>query len=105
MLMGCEHWTTINRLIATRMDEDVYQTVASYFPNNNEAMAALDPEVLLQQIETRLVTVDQLKYKRLRFELARQEPDKNPWKFENCLHSLYQSAQINDEERFVEIFK
>ena len=78
MLRGREHWTTINRLIATRMNEDVYQTVASYFPNNNKAMAALDPEVLLQQIETRLVTADQLEYKRLGFELARQEPDENP---------------------------
>ena len=87
------------------MNEDVYQTVASYFPNNNEAMAAFDPEVLLHQIETRLVTADQLEYKWLRFELARQEPDKNPWKFENRLLSLYRSAQINDEEQFVEIFK
>ena len=72
MLTGREHWTTINRLIATRMNEDVYQTVASYFPNNNEAMAALDPEVLLHQIETRLITADQLEYKQLRFELDRQ---------------------------------
>ena len=83
MLTGCEHWTTINRLIATRMNEDVYQTVASYFPNNNAEIATLNPEVLLQQIETRLVTVDQLEYKRLRFELAKQEPDENPWKFKN----------------------
>ena len=41
MLTGWEHWTTINRLIATQMSEDMYQTVDSFFPNNNEAMAAL----------------------------------------------------------------
>ena len=52
-LTGQEHWTTINRLIATRMSEDVYQTVASFFPNNNKAMAAQDLEALLRQIETR----------------------------------------------------
>ena len=63
MLMGREHWTTINRLIVTCMNEDVYQTVATYFPNNNDKMAALDPKVLLRQIKTRLVTADQLKYK------------------------------------------
>ena len=63
MLTGQEHWATINRLIATRMNQDVYQTVASYFPNNNATIGALDPEVLLCQIETRLVTTDQLEYK------------------------------------------
>ena len=87
------------------MDNDVYQTLASYFPNDNAEMATLDPEVLLQQIETRLVTADQLEYKRQKFELARQKQEESPWQFENCLHSLYRLAQINDDAHFVEIFK
>ena len=62
-LTGQEHWTTINRLIETCMDDNVYQTVANFFPANREAMAALNPETLLNQIETRLITADQLKYK------------------------------------------
>ena len=63
MLTEQEHWTTINRLIGTRMDDDEYQMVVIFFPNNHEAMAALNPEELLRQIEARLVTADQLKYK------------------------------------------
>ena len=30
-----EHWTTINRLIGTRMDDDVYQMVATFFPTSH----------------------------------------------------------------------
>ena len=63
MLTEQEHWTTINRLIGTRMDNDVYQTVAAFFPTSREAMVALNPEELLKQIEARLVTADQLEYK------------------------------------------
>ena len=63
MLTEQEHWTTINRLIGTRMDDDVYQTVAAFFSISWEAMAALNPEELLRQIEARLVTADQLEYK------------------------------------------
>ena len=29
----------------------------------------------------------------------------NPWRFENCLCSYYWSARINDESRFVDIYK
>ena len=100
-----EHWTTINRIIETRIDNDVYQRVATFFPTSREAMAALDPQNLLQQIETRLVTADQLEYKRLCLELARQKPEESPWQFENRLHSLYRLAQLDDEARFMEIFK
>ena len=81
MLTEQEHWTIINRLIGTRMDDDVYQTVATFFPNDCEAIAALNPEELLCQIEARLVTTDQLEYKRLRFKLARQKSDESPWQF------------------------
>ena len=63
MLTEQEHWTTINRLIGTRMDDDIYQTVAMFFPTDREALAALNPRELLWQIEARLVTADQLEYK------------------------------------------
>ena len=105
MLTGREHWATVNRLIATRMDEDVYQTVTSYILDNYNNMGALNPAELLQQIEARLVTADQLKFKRLHFELAKQQPDENPWRYENRLLSYYRAAQINDEGQFVEIYK
>ena len=59
-LMEQEHWTTINRIIETRIDNNVYQRVATFFPTSREAMVTLDPRNLLQQIETRLVTADQL---------------------------------------------
>ena len=71
MLMGREHWTTINRLIATHMNKDVYQTVASVFPDDEAGFEALDPKELLKWIEERLVTMDQIELKRLRFELAK----------------------------------
>ena len=48
LLTGREHWATVNRLIATHMDEDVYQTIASYIPENYNDMGALNPAVLLQ---------------------------------------------------------
>ena len=51
MLTGREHWATINRLIATCMNENIYQTVASYFPDNHITMEELDPAELLRQIE------------------------------------------------------
>ena len=105
MLTGREHWATVNRLIITRMNEDMYQTVTSYFPDNQNDMGALDPAELLRQIEARLVTADQLEYKRLRFELAKQQPDENPWKYKNRLLLYYRAPQINDEERFMEIYK
>ena len=41
----------------------------------------------------------------MRFELAKQTLSENPWKYKNCLLSYYRSAQINDEGRFVDIYK
>ena len=68
-------------------------------------MEALDPKDLLDQIERRLITADQLEYKRLQFEIARQKPKESPWQFENHLHSLQRSARIEGDKRFVEAFK
>ena len=105
MLTGREYWVTVNRLIATCLDEDVYQTVASFIPDNYGGLEELNLVELLRNIEARLVTADQLKFKRLRFELLKQTSTENPWRFENRLRSYYRSAQINDESRLVDIYK
>ena len=70
--MGQNHWRTVNRLIATWLDDSTYQTGASFVLDNYEDLGNMDPAVLLQRIETRLVTADQLEYKRIRFQLAKQ---------------------------------
>ena len=75
-----KHWATLNRIITTRLNKDVYQIVASFFPDDEVEFEALDPKELLKWIEERLVTTDQIEYKRLRFELAKQTPEENPWK-------------------------
>ena len=41
----------------------------------------------------------------MHFKLAKQTSSKNPWKYENRLLSYYRSAEINDEGRFVDIYK
>ena len=41
----------------------------------------------------------------MQIELTKQTLSKNPWKYENHLLSYYRSAQINDEARFVDIYK
>ena len=65
LLIGRKHWATVNRLIATRLNEDMYQTVTSFFPNDEARFEALDPKELLKRIEERLVTTDQIEHKRL----------------------------------------
>ena len=79
----------VNRLIATRLDENVYQTVASFVPENYDDLGNLDPTVLLQCIETQLVTADRLEYKKMQFQLAKQTSSENPWKFKNILLTYY----------------
>ena len=66
---------------------------------------ALDPMELLKQIEERLVTTDQIEYKRLRFQLAKQTPEENLWKYKNRLQAYYREAQIHDEAKFVDVYK
>ena len=68
------HWATVNRLIETRMDNNIYQTVVDLIPEGRREIEQLDPKELLDQIEARLITSDQLEYKRLQFEVAHQEP-------------------------------
>ena len=59
------HWATINRLIEMRMENNIYQMVRDLIPEEQHKLEALDPNDLLDQIEERLITVDQIKYKRL----------------------------------------
>ena len=61
LLIKRKHWATVNRFIATKLDKDVYATIASFFPDDEEGFEALNPKILLQQIEERLVTTDQAK--------------------------------------------
>ena len=99
------HWATINRLIETRMDNNIYQTVVDLIPEGRREIEELDPKELLDQIETRLITSDQLEYKRLQFKVSKQEPNESLWEFENRLHYLQKQAKITDKEQFVETFK
>ena len=82
------HWATINRLIETRMDNNIYQTVVDLIPEGCREIVELDPKELLDQIKTRLITSNQLEYNRLQFEVAKQEPNESLWEFENRLHYL-----------------
>ena len=50
------HWATINRLIETRMDNNIYQTVVDLIPEGHHEIEALDPTELLDQIKVRLIT-------------------------------------------------
>ena len=71
-LMEPAHWATINRLIGTRMENNIYQTVLDLIPEERRELEALDPNNLLDQIEERLIALDKLEYKRLEFEVAKQ---------------------------------
>ena len=82
------HWATINRFIETHMDDNIYQTVVNLIPEERRKIEDLGPKDKLDQIEKRLITSDQLEYKRLQFEVVKQEPNKSLWEFENCLHYL-----------------
>ena len=41
------HWATINRLIETRMDNNIYQTVVDLIPEGRREIVELDPKELL----------------------------------------------------------
>ena len=80
-LSGEKSWAIVNRFIARRLDQDVHATVINLFPENEEEFAALDPKILLWQIKERLVTTDQTEQKRLRFKLAKQVLEEDPWTY------------------------
>ena len=58
LLSGERNWATVNWLIATRLDQELHAMVVNLLSENTEELVALDPEVLLQQIEERLITTD-----------------------------------------------
>ena len=95
----------VSRFIVMRLDENVYQTITSFIPKIYADLGARDLADLLQLIEARLVTSDQLEFKRMRFELAKQTSTENPWEYKNRLLSHYRSAQINDEGSNMDIYK
>ena len=80
------HWAKINRLIEMLIENNIYQTVWDLILEEQRNLEALNPDDLLDQIEERLITTDQLKYKRLQFEVAKQKESEDLWQFENRLH-------------------
>ena len=74
-------------------------------PKERREIEALDPNKLLDQIEARLITSNQLEYKRLQFKIAKQRENESLWEFENCLHYLQKQATITKDARFVETYK
>ena len=99
------HWATINQLIGTCMENNIYQTVVDLIPEGCREIEALDPTKLLDQIEARLITSNQLKYKRLQFEIAKQKESESLWEFENRLYYLQKQAKITKDGQFVETYK
>ena len=79
------------------MENNIYQTVVDLIPEGRQEIEALDPNKLLDQIEARLITSDQLEYKRLQFEIAKQKENESLWEFENRLHYLQKQAKITDD--------
>ena len=52
-----------------------------------------------------MITSDQLEYKRLQFEVAKQRESKSLWEFKNRLHYLQKQAKITEDARFVKTYK
>ena len=73
------HWATINCLIGTHLEHNIYQTVVDLIPEGRHEIEALDPIDLLDQIEARLITSDQLELKRIEFEVAKQKDGESLW--------------------------
>ena len=52
-----------------------------------------------------MITSDQLEYKRLEFEIAKQKENESLWEFENHLLYLQKQAKITDNGRFEETYR
>ena len=63
---------------------------------------AQKPEAFFQQIEERLVNMDQAEHRRLRFKLAKQRVEEDPWTYKNQLRRYYEETPLQDEEQFIE---
>ncbi len=73
------HWATINHLIETRLEHSIYQTVVDLIPAEQREIETLDPNDLLDRIEARLITSDQLELKRIEFEVAKPKNGESLW--------------------------
>ena len=87
------------------MDNNIHQVVKDLIPEERRNLEALNPDDLLDRIEERLITADQLQYKRLQFEVAKQKESEDLWQFENRLHYLQKQAKIKEDAWFVETYK
>ena len=52
-----------------------------------------------------MITSNKLEYKRLQFEVAKQELNESLWEFDNRLHYLQKQAKITNDEQLVETYK
>ena len=57
-------------------------------PAEQREIETLDPNDLLDRIEARLITCDQLELKRIEFEVAKQKDGESLWQFKNRLLAL-----------------
>ena len=73
-----DYQSTVNHLIVTRLDSDIQATGVDLLPEDEEEFVAQKPEVLLQQIEERLVNMNKEEHRRLRFDLAKQQMEEDP---------------------------
>ena len=78
-----DYQSTVNHLIMTRLDSDIHATVVDLLPQDKEELVAQKPEALFQQIEERLVNMDQAEHRRLHFKLAKQRMEDNPVTYES----------------------
>ena len=69
-------------------------TVVDLLPEDKEEFVAQTPEALLQQIEERLVNMDPVEQRRLRFDLAKQWMEEDPGKYETRLRRYYEEALL-----------
>merc|ERR1711867_191457 len=99
------HWATINHLIETRLEHSIYQTVVDLILAEQREIETLDPNDLLDRIEARLITSDQLELKRIELEVAKQKDGESLWQFENWLLALQKRVKITDDSWFVETYK
>merc|ERR1711867_237594 len=75
------HWATINHLIETRLEHSIYQTVVDLIPADQKEIETLNPNNLLDRLEARLITSDQLEKKRIAFKLDKQKEGESLWQF------------------------
>ena len=68
-------------------------------------MATPNPTTSLIQLEERWSSEDEMEYRRLQFEGARQTGNENLWEFEYRLAYLQERAKVEGDARFVETYR